>query len=180
MNSKKYINLGRRTALVSFMIGTLIFGLYFVTSNSNLLFLGYGYVVCVGIINLIIFILVRSQSKKDPYHQKKVLQTCRIMLANIPILILYVWISLTLLNNMRITFTNKTGNKLTHINIIGCETEHIPELKPNESKTVWVGVKGDCSISMNYLNNGKQEKETVVGYVTPGMGKTHKHLIDRK
>ena len=50
---------------------------------------------------------------------------------------------------MRITFTNSTQNKLTDIKIVGCETEYISELKPNESKTVWVEITGDCSIKWN-------------------------------
>ena len=180
MTSKKYINLGKITALVSFLIGTIIFGLYYFTSDSDLLFLGYGFIALVGIINIIILVLIRTQSKKDHDNQKKLLRTTRIMLANIPIMILYIWIALTLLGNMRITFTNGTGNTLTDINIVGCETEHIPKLMPNESKTIWVGITGDCFISINYLNNGQREEETVAGYVTHGMGQKHKHLIDGK
>ena len=81
---------------------------------------------------------------------------------------------------MRITFINSTDNLLTDINIVGCEDEHISELKPNESKTVWVGITGDCSISLEYLENGKLKKETVAGYVTSGMGQKIKHEIDGK
>ncbi len=180
MTSKKYINLGKITALVSFILGTVIFGLYYYTSNWELLFLGYAFIALVGIINLIVFILIYSQSKKDLHNRKKLLRTSRTMLANIPIMVLYIWIALTLLGTMRITFTNATGNKLTDINIVGCETEYISELKPNESKTVWVGITGDCSISIDYLNNGKRKSETVAGYVTPGMGQKHKHSIDGK
>ena len=81
---------------------------------------------------------------------------------------------------MRITFTNSTQNKLTDIKIVGCETEHISELEPNESKTVWVGITGDCSITLEYLENGEQKKEMVAGYVTNGMGQKMKHKIDGK
>ena len=81
---------------------------------------------------------------------------------------------------MRITFTNSTQNKLSDIKIIGCETEYISELKPNESKTVWVGITGDCYITLEYLENGILKKETVAGYVTNGMGQKMKHKIDGK
>ncbi len=93
---------------------------------------------------------------------------------------LFIWFSLILIGNMRITFTNSTQNKLTDIKIIGCETEYISELKPNESKTVWVGITGDCYITLEYLENGILKKETVVGYVTNGMGQKMKHKIDGK
>ena len=79
---------------------------------------------------------------------------------------------------MRITFTNATQNKLTDIKILGCETEHIPELEPNESITVWVGITGDCSISLEYFENGILKTEIVAGYVTNGMGQKLKHQID--
>ena len=180
MTTKKYINLGKITALVSFLIGTIIFGLYYFTSDSELLFVGYSFIALVGIINLIILVLILSQSKKDIDNRKKLLRTSRIMLANIPVMILYIWIALNLLGNMRITFTNATENILTDINIVGCETEHIAELKPNESKTIWVGITGDCSISLEYSENGKIKTETVAGYVTSGMGQKMKHKIDGK
>jgi hypothetical protein len=81
---------------------------------------------------------------------------------------------------MRITFTKSTDKKLTDINILGCKTQYISELKPNESKTIWVGITGDCSITLEYLENGKLKKETVAGYVTNGMGQKMKHKIDGK
>lgn len=81
---------------------------------------------------------------------------------------------------MRITFTNSTQHKLTNINIIGCETKHISELEPNESKTVWVGITGDCSISIKYSENGTSKKETVASYVTGWMGQKIRHKIDGK
>ena len=93
---------------------------------------------------------------------------------------LFIWVAMILIGNMRITFTNATQNKLTDINIVGCETEHISELEPNESKTVWVGITGDCSIWLEYSENGKMKTETVAGYVTNGGGQKMKHNIDGK
>ena len=99
------------------------------------------------------------------------------MLLNIPILFIYVWFAMMLTGNMRITFTNSTDRKLTEIQIIGCETEHIAELDPNESKTVWVGITGDCSIHLDYIENGEKKNEIVAGYVTRGMGQKMNHNI---
>ena len=102
------------------------------------------------------------------------------MLINLPIMFLFIWFSLVLIGNMRITFTNSTQNKLTDIKIVGCETEYISELKPNESKTVWVEITGDCSINLEYLENEELKKEMVSGYVTSGMGQKIKHKFDGK
>jgi len=180
MTSKKHIKLGKGTALISLIIGTLIFGFYFLTSNDELLFIGYGFIIIAGIFNLIVLIAILSKSKSDSENRKRLLKTGGLMLINLPIMFLFIWFSLILIGNMRVTFTNSTDNKLTDIKIFGCETEYISELQPNESKTVWVGITGDCSITLEYLENGKLKKETVAGYVTSGMGQKMKHKIDGK
>lgn len=180
MTSEKYITLGKGTALISFLIGALIFGLYFLTSSSELLFIGYGFIVLAGIANSMIFIAIFVKSNSDSTNRKALLRTLGLMLINLPIMFLCIWLALVIIGNMRITFTNSTDNVLTDINIVGCEDEHISELKPNESKTVWVGITGDCSISLEYLENGELKKETVAGYVTSGMGQKIKHKIDGK
>jgi len=65
MTSKKHIKLGKRTALISLIIGTLIFGFYFLTSNDELLFIGYGFIIIAGIFNLIVLIAILSKSNSD-------------------------------------------------------------------------------------------------------------------
>jgi hypothetical protein len=73
---------------------------------------------------------------------------------------------------MRITIENATGNDIKNVEMIGCENEELNILKNGESKTVWIDINGDCSISMSYTDViGKIHNETVVGYVTSGMGK---------
>ena len=180
MTSEKYIKLGKGIALFSFLIGTLIFGLYFSTSNSDLIFTGYGFITIAGVVNLIALISLLTRSNSDLINRKKLLKTIGIMLINIPIMFFFIWVTLILIGNMRITFTNATQNKLTNINILGCENEHISELEPNESKTVWIDIRGDCSIRLEYSENGELKTETVAGYITNGMGQKIKHQIDGK
>ena len=174
------MTIGKFTALVSFLIGALIFGLYFFTSKGELLFVGYGYIAFAGIINLIVILFILVMAITDSSNRKNLLKTSGIMLINIPIMFIFIWVVMILIGTMRITFTNATQNKLTDINIVGCETKHIDELKPNESKTIWVGITGDCSINLEYLENGKLKRETVVGYATAGGGQKLKHKIDGK
>ena len=180
MTSKKHISIGKITALISLIIGLIIFGTYYFTTNGELLFLGYGFVIFAGIINLIILIGILAKAQSDKTNRKKLLKTSGIMLLNIPIMFGCIWIAMMVLGNMRITFTNGTQNKLTEIKIFGCETEQIAELEPNESKTVWVGITGDCSILVEYKENGIKKTETVAGYVTTGGGQKMKHRIDGK
>ena len=165
MTSEKYSTLGKGTAVISFVIGALIFGIYLLTSNSNLLFIGYGFIVLAGIANLIILIAILAKSNSDSTNRKRLLKTSGLMLINLPIMFFFIWISLILIGNMRITLTNGTNNKLTDIKIVGCETQHIAELEPNESKTVWVEITGDCSITLEYLENGEIKKEMVEEFI---------------
>ncbi|WP_223552277.1 hypothetical protein [Aestuariivivens sp. NBU2969] len=177
MTTQKQILLAKKTALFSFVIGTLIFGIYFLTSKWQLLFVGYGFIILAGIFNIIVLITTLTKAKNDSENRNKLLKTSGLILLNIPVLFVYVWIAMILIGNMRITFKNTTENKLTDIEIFGCETERISELEPNESKTVWVGITGDCSISLKYQENGESKNEIVAGYVTGGMGQKMKHNI---
>lgn len=170
MTSNNQILLGQKTALVSFICGTLIFGVYFLTSYWQLLFVGYGFIIIAVIFNVIILALTLTKANKDSENRRALLKASGLMLLNITILFMYMGFAMLLVGNMRITFTNTTKNKLTEINIIGCESEHIAKLEPNESKTVWVGITSDCSINVNYKENGEEKREIVVGYVTAGTG----------
>ena len=153
MDSNRKIKTGKLTALVSFIFGTSIFGLYFLTSAFGLLFLGYGFIALTGLINLYVLGTILYTAAKDKENRT------------------------ILLNTMRITFTNATDTTLTDINIIGCETKHIDKLEKGESKTVWVGITGDCTVNIDYLKNGEKKEENVAGYVTNSMGQKMKHNI---
>lgn len=180
MTTQQHIKLGRLTALISFLLGTGIFGLYFLTSSSDLLFLGYGFIVLTGLINLGVLISILIKASKDKDNRTKLLTTCGLMLLNIPVMLIYCWVAIILLNTMRITFTNSTQTTLTNINIVGCGGGHIDKLENGESKTIWVSITGDCSIYLDYLSNGQKKGETVAGYVTSSMGQKINHKIDGK
>lgn len=180
MNSKRYIKLGRLTALISFLLGTAIFGIYFLTSSFELLFVGYGFIALTGIVNIGVLIAILIRAYKCKESKKGLIRTSRIMLVNIPVMVLYCWVAIILLGTMRITFTNETGTTLTDINIVGCGGGHIDKLEVGESETVWVDITGDCSINIDYHTNSDRKRETVAGYVTSSMGQRIKHKIDGK
>ncbi len=180
MTAEKHIKIGRLTALISFFTGTIIFGLYYMTSAFELLFIGYGFIAIAGLINLVVLIAILIKSNKDKRNKKRLLITSGLMLLNIPFMIAYCWGTIILLNTMRITFTNDTDATLTDINVVGCGGGHIDKLEVGESKTVWIEITGDCSIYIDYLSNGQRKKENVAGYVTSSMGQKTKHKIDGK
>jgi len=177
MTTEQHIKLGRQTALITFLVGTVIFGLYFLTSSFELLLAGYGYIVLAGLINIGILIVILLKANKEKANRKKLLTTCRLMLLNIPVMLFYCWFTIILLNLMRITITNSTETTLTDINIIGCESERIDKLEAGQSEIVWVNITGDCAINIDYLSNGQRKQESVAGYVTNNMGQKIKHNI---
>lgn len=178
MTTDNYIKLGRTTALISFLAGTIIFGLYYLTSAFELLIIGYGFIALTGLINIGVLIGISIKARKDNENRNRLLRTCGLMTLNIPIMIVYCWVAIILLGTMRITFTNETGIELTDVNIIGCAGGHIDKLEVGESETVWVSIIGDCSIVIDYLSNGQRKGEMVAGYVTSNMGQKLNHKID--
>jgi hypothetical protein len=180
MTTKRHIKLGRQTALISFLLGTGIFGLYFLTSSFELLFIGYGFIGLAGLLNASVLISILLKAKNDKDNRIKLFTTCGLMLLNIPVMLFYCWIVIILLNTMRITFTNSTQTTLTNINIVGCGGEHIDKLESGESETVWVDITGDRSINIDYLSDGKKKEESVASYLTNSMGQKMKHNIGGK
>jgi hypothetical protein len=177
MMTERHIKLGRQTALISFLLGTAIFGLYFLTAAFELLFLGYGFIALTGLINLGVLISILVKANNEKANRTKLIKTCGLMLLNIPVMLFYCWVAIILLNTMRITFTNSTQTILTNINIVGCGGGHIDKLESGESETIWVDITGDCSLNIEYLSNGQKKEESVAGYVTSSMGQKMKHNI---
>jgi hypothetical protein len=177
MTAEQCINLGRKTALVSFIFGTVIFVLYYLTSWDNLLFFGYAYIVIAAIINIGIIILILVKAEKDKENSRRLIKTFSLLLLNIPVMFLYCWLSVILLDIMRVTFINATETTLSGIKIVGCGGGYIDKLEPGETETVWINITGDCSININYLFNGKRKEEIVAGYVTMSMGQKMKYYI---
>lgn len=177
MTTERHIKLGRQTALISFLLGTGIFGLYVLNSSFGLLFLGYGFITLTGLINAGILISILVKASKDNASRTKLFSTCGLMLLNIPVMLIYCCVAIFLLGTLRITFTNQTQTTLTNINIIGCGGGHIAKLERGESETVWVDITGDCSININYLSNDQKKEEIVASYVTNSMGQKMKHTI---
>ena len=177
MTTPQYLQLGRSTALISFGIGTAIFGLYYLSSEAALLFLGYGYILLAGLVNIGILISILVKASNDTANRKALFTTAGLMLLNIPVMLLYCQVGLQLLDTMRITFINTTPSTITDIHILGCENEYIQQLEAGESKTVWINIPGDCAITADYLLNGQRKKEAVEGYISHFMGQKTTHRI---
>ncbi|QQR88301.1 MAG: hypothetical protein IPJ76_08855 [Flavobacteriales bacterium] len=157
-------------------MGTIIVALYYWTSSSELLIAGYWFIVVAALVNVAVLtaLLVKASKART---EKKLLITCGLMLLNIPVAVGYMLLVVTLLDTMRITFTNMTNTPITDISIEGCEAEHIDELEVGESRTVWISISGDCDIAVDFLSNGTRKREIVAPYVTSSMGQKLEHNI---
>lgn len=179
MTTQAYIRLGRKSALTSFLVGTCVFLFYYLTSSFELLFVGYVFILLAGLVNFAILLLILIKALRYRENRYKLFLTSLLLLLNIPIMLIYSWVSIILTDTMRITFNNETRTKLVDINISGCEAEYIGSLDVGESKTVWISVPTDCAIDIHYELDGKRKTENVAGYTTNGMGQKMEYSIGR-
>lgn len=168
---------GKWLAILSFLIGTGFMATYYSYDSGELIFYGYFFVIAAVIVNLIVFIILLIKSTLDNSNRTQLLRTAGVMALNIPIALLYFYFVLVLVNTMRITFVNETGETLTNILVDGCETIELGDLLPNERKTCWIEIDRDCRISLDYSLNGQSETEVVFGYVTTSMGQKGTYRI---
>lgn len=178
MTKKKAIQLGLTSTIVSFVIGSIIFGLYYLTLFAEILFIGYGFILLATAVNIFLFTILVLKAFKE--KDKKIFSVCTIILINIPIMFFYCWFASKLLNTVIIEFTNCTKNDISEINIKGCEEKYIQQLRQGDSKTVWVSIPNDCSIQIDYVNNGIKKNETIESYLCSMMGKRSKYYIGKQ
>lgn len=176
-NKKLFDSFGKITALVTFTIATMIFAFYLFTGNLDYGFFGYLFFLLAVPSNIIILIILLFQTSKSEFPKKNS-QGIRFMFLNIPVAIFYFGIGIYFTGIMRITFKNNTGEDIKKIKIVGCENEELDILKNGETETIWIDINGDCSINISYTDaKGKIQNETVLGYVTSGMGQKYIYKI---
>lgn len=168
------------TTLVSFILGSLLTLSYYQTSKDEILFIGYAYTALAVLVNLIILIMVVGHGLRNKTHRKKALLVTMVQLVNVPVVVIYFVFIMNLLSVMRIQLINPSPTEITEIRIEGCEEKKIEKLLPGESKTIWVHINGDCSISMKYTSAGLTKEEIIMGYCSANMGKKIKYRIGEK
>ena len=87
------IFIGKLSALLSFLIGTILFGVFTFFIQSILMFkIGVIYILISLIVNTFIFIHLLYQAYFNPKYRLELIKTCGIMLLNIPITIGYLYL----------------------------------------------------------------------------------------
>ena len=178
MKTEQQLKLGRRTALVSFLLGTGILVLDYFFASFEMLVVGFAFIVITFFVNIIVLISILIRAYRDKENRSKAIRTSLLMLLNIPAMFLYIELASILSGFMRITFTNTTMSTVSNVDIVGGEGGYIDKLEPGESETVWVKLTTDNQIGIYYLSNGQPLKEAVTGYLLGSEGKRMHHDID--
>jgi hypothetical protein len=79
-----------KIAFSSFIIGTLLFVLYITTKEEGLLLLGFLYTLIAVVVNLIVFFFLCYNLIVNFQNCKQIILEMGIVIANIPIVILYI------------------------------------------------------------------------------------------
>ncbi len=172
----KNIRFGKLIAILSFIIGTIMVVTFYFTLSIELAVASYFIIIGLGILSIIGLILVLFFSPDRDFTKAKRI-SIGLILANIPISIFYFFIIVVLINTLRITFVNETGQTIENVEIIGAQPKTIHKLEPNEKKTVWIGINGDSTLEIEYNIGNSKKREIVYGYITSSMGQIETYKI---
>jgi len=162
------------TALIFFLIETSLFGIYYITLSTDIIFISY----FIGIIILIISIILGCIIIFSKNSTNIKLKSCSIIVLNILIASVYSYFVIRLTDYARITLINSTSDKITNIQILGCEEKFIDKLEKEDKKTIWIKIPEDCSIDINYIFEGTKKRENIIEYISPGMGEKIEFSIE--
>jgi hypothetical protein len=84
----EYNNFGRKTALATFVTGSLIVALYFYTAFSGMIFVSLFFIISFFLLNTVVSVsLIRLllKNKKNKKDKKSILTTLFIMSLNLPV-----------------------------------------------------------------------------------------------
>jgi hypothetical protein len=94
------IKMSRNVALISFVIGTLILLTFYLSENIGFAFIGLFYLFVATVINLIFLIGLIMKLIKKESDRRKTWISIGILLANIPIVILYYNIAIYIIGTI--------------------------------------------------------------------------------
>ncbi len=96
INVEKVISYSRKTALISFLGGSSILLMYYLTHFNIILYFALFFIVSAFFANVYCFTLLIFHLTKKSVFNKKIIQTIFLLLMNIPIGFIYLEIGLHL------------------------------------------------------------------------------------
>ena len=97
-NIEDYILLGKKVALLSFLIGTLIIGIYFLSHYNGIIYISMFFIMVAFIANTILGFYLIYQFIKQPDYRKSIAVTLFLMIINIPVGFYYLDLGFKLYN----------------------------------------------------------------------------------
>lgn len=163
---KKFLYFKKLT-IIGFLISVLIFILLITIEIPILIAILF----CISLVSIIttfqiffeIFKLRTSIEKKEV--MKVIIQSVIFL----PILYFFILISYEFSQNTRIDIINNTNQTVDHWSIKGCLNLWNTNLYPKQKKTIWINLNEDCSLEIEYIQQGIKKRETIAGNLNPGL-----------
>lgn len=96
MGKIKFSPLGQRTFMISFLLGTCLLLLFWITRAGFLIIFGFYYVVIAAVINLLITLYELMEYLNDISENKSSGNSVLLLLLNIPIALTYLTLFLNI------------------------------------------------------------------------------------
>lgn len=87
-----YNNLGRKIALLTFLLGGFILASYYFTAYSGMIYISIFFIITVFVLNTSLFIILISLFLKNKEERNAILLTLFLMFLNVPIGYLFLQI----------------------------------------------------------------------------------------
>jgi len=170
MKQNKLKKISIWTAIITFILETLLLiALYYSVIIKND-FKFYFYMMIIAMINFLILFILGVIYKNKPKNFKIYLKASIYILLNIPVAIIYLYLALSLSNIMRINLINETGSPITNVEVHSNGTITIENLNIRECDRVFVPLGESTGIVITYEINGVKYNEAIFDFVTSGMG----------
>ncbi len=166
--------IGLYTALISFLIGTILLTIFYFTNSTTVTLYGMIFIGIAGLINSGVLVKVLIDLINEKKNRKKYFITTGIMLLNIPVVVIYFYFVMILMSTMRVTFINETGREISELKIIGGEIKTIDKLGVGEKQTEWIGIKSENNLTLEYHIDGEIKTELIDSYMITGKRINHR------
>ena len=120
MKTNSLIRTGQTVAVSSFIVGSLIFWLYYTYVDPRLILIGIAFLVVAGLANLWFLVKVFNLRSPDTKTKKRIQVAKLLILFNVPAAVTYILVTLILLGSVRLTIVNSTDVTLYDLNLQGC------------------------------------------------------------
>ena len=180
MNALKLQRTGIKTALLTLLIGGLLYFAYYQTLSDFLIYLLYTFVFIACAINLIVLLRILTYTQKHKRGKKGLYAVSALLVIALLASLVFFKLTSNLADTMQITLVNRTATELSSVRITGCKKVRLNTLSPGEERTVWVRIKRDCSLELSYNEGGQLKNEIISAYVTTSMGKKITYPIGAK